>query len=132
MSESVGIVEFKVLYDKLKGLGEIDGAGRDILMTKFNMLSMDEKIVIIERAFSEVVCETMDEVEREAALHEVRTMLDLKAWFVKSALVLMTISMIGFLVIQVVYNEESGFMTATEAFAAIYGVVNELLLGGTK
>ena len=48
MSESVGIVEFKVLYDKLKGLGEIDGAGRDILMTKFNMLSMDEKIVIIE------------------------------------------------------------------------------------
>ncbi len=132
MSESVGIVEFKVLYDKLKGLGEIDGAGRDILMTKFNMLSMDEKIVIIERAFSEVVCETMDEVEREAALHEVRTMLDLKAWFVKSALVLMTMSMIGFLVIQVVYNEESGFMTATEAFAAIYGVVNELLLGGTK
>ena len=132
MGESVGIVEFKVLYDKLKGLGEIDGAGRDILMTKFNMLSMDEKIVIIERAFSEVVCETMDEVEREAALHEVRTMLDLKAWFVKSALVLMTISMIGFLVIQVVYNEESGFMTATEAFAAIYGVVNELLLGGTK
>lgn len=132
MSESVGIVEFKVLYDKLKGLGEIDGAGRDILMTKFNMLSMDEKIVIIERAFSEVVCETMDEVEREAALHEVRTMLDLKAWFVKSALVLMTVSMIGFLVIQVVYNEESGFMTATEAFAAIYGVVNELLLGGTK
>lgn len=132
MSESVGIVEFKVLYDKLKGLGEIDGAGRDILMTKFNMLSMDEKIVIIERAFGEVVCETMDEVEREAALHEVRTMLDLKAWFVKSALVLMTMSMIGFLVIQVVYNEESGFMTATEAFAAIYGVVNELLLGGTK
>ena len=132
MSESVGIVEFKVLYDKLKGLGEIDGAGRDILMTKFNMLSMDEKIVIIERAFSEVVCETMNEVEREAALHEVRTMLDLKAWFVKSALVLMTMSMIGFLVIQVVYNEESGFMTATEAFAAIYGVVNELLLGGTK
>lgn len=132
MGESVGIVEFKVLYDKLKGLGEIDGAGRDILMTKFNMLSMDEKIVIIERAFSEVVCETMDEVEREAALHEVRTMLDLKAWFVKSALVLMTMSMIGFLVIQVVYNEESGFMTATEAFAAIYGVVNELLLGGTK
>ena len=132
MSESVGIVVFKVLYDKLKGLGEIDGAGRDILMTKFNMLSMDEKIVIIERAFSEVVCETMDEVEREAALHEVRTMLDLKAWFVKSALVLMTMSMIGFLVIQVVYNEESGFMTATEAFAAIYGVVNELLLGGTK
>ena len=132
MSESVGIVEFKVLYDKLKGLGEIDGAGRDILMTKFNMLSMDEKIVIIERAFSEVVCETMDEVEREAALHEVRTMLDLKAWFVKSALVLMTMSMIGFLVIQVVYNEESGFMTATETFAAIYGVVNELLLGGTK
>ena len=132
MSESVGIVEFKVLYDKLKGLGEIDGAGRDILMTKFNMLSMDEKIVIIERAFSEVVCETMDEVEREAALHEVRTMLDLKAWFVKSALVLMTMSMIGFLVIQVVYNEESGFMTATEAFTAIYGVVNELLLGGTK
>lgn len=132
MSESVGIVEFKVLYDKLKGLGEIDGAGRDILMTKFNMLSMDEKIVIIERAFSEVVCETMDEVEREAALHEVRTMLDLKAWFVKSALVLMTMSMIGFLVIQVVYNEESGFMTATEAFAAIYGVVNELLLGGGK
>ncbi len=132
MSESVGIVEFKVLYDKLKGLGEIDGAGRDILMTKFNMLSMDEKIVIIERAFGEVVCETMDEVEREAALHEVRTMLDLKAWFVKSALVLMTVSMIGFLVIQVVYNEESGFMTATEAFAAIYGVVNELLLGGTK
>lgn len=132
MGESVGIVEFKVLYDKLKGLGEIDGAGRDILMTKFNMLSMDEKIVIIERAFSEVVCETMNEVEREAALHEVRTMLDLKAWFVKSALVLMTMSMIGFLVIQVVYNEESGFMTATEAFAAIYGVVNELLLGGTK
>ena len=132
MGESVGIVEFKVLYDKLKGLGEIDGAGRDILMTKFNMLSMDEKIVIIERAFSEVVCETMDEVERESALHEVRTMLDLKAWFVKSALVLMTMSMIGFLVIQVVYNEESGFMTATEAFAAIYGVVNELLLGGTK
>ena len=132
MGESVGIVEFKVLYDKLKGLGEIDGAGRDILMTKFNMLSMDEKIVIIERAFSEVVCETMDEVEREAALHEVRTMLDLKAWFVKSALVLMTMSMIGFLVIQVVYKEESGFMTATEAFAAIYGVVNELLLGGTK
>ena len=132
MGESVGIVEFKVLYDKLKGLGEIDGAGRDILMTKFNMLSMDEKIVIIERAFSEVVCETMDEVEREAALHEVRTMLDLKAWFVKSALVLITMSMIGFLVIQVVYNEESGFMTATEAFAAIYGVVNELLLGGTK
>lgn len=132
MSESVGIVEFKVLYDKLKGLGEIDGAGRDILMTKFNMLSMDEKIVIIDRAFSEVVCETMDEVEREAALHEVRTMLDLKAWFVKSALVLMTMSMIGFLVIQVVYNEESGFMTATEAFTAIYGVVNELLLGGTK
>ena len=132
MGESVGIVEFKVLYDKLKGLGEIDGAGRDILMTKFNMLSMDEKIVIIERAFSEVVCETMNEVEREAALHEVRTMLDLKAWFVKSALVLMTVSMVGFLVIQVVYNEESGFMTATEAFAAIYGVVNELFLGGGK
>ena len=132
MSESVGIVEFKVLYDKLKGLGEIDGAGRDILMTKFNMLNMDEKMAIIEMAFTEATCETMDEVEREVALHEVRTMLDLKAWFVKSALVLMTISMIGFLVIQVVYNEESGFMTATEAFAAIYGVVNELLLGGTK
>ena len=132
MDESKEIMEFKGLYDKLKGIGEIDSVGRDILLTRFSMLSVEDRMVIIERAFSEVVCEVMDEVEREAALHEVRTMLDLKAWFVKSALVLMTVSMIGFLVIQVVYNEESGFMTATEAFAAIYGVVNELFLGGGK
>lgn len=130
--ESFGLVEYKALLDKLRSVGELDKAAKDILIMKFDMLSIDDKIEIINRAYREVVCEVMSDVEAEVAIYEAKSLLDMRAWFVKSVIVLMTCSMIGFLVIQIIYNEESGFMTSAEAFAAIYGVINELILGGGK
>lgn len=131
-SESFGLVEYKALLDKLRSVGDLDRAAKDILLVKFDMLSIDDKIEIITRAHKEVVCEVMNDIEAEVAIYEAKSLLDMRAWFVKSVIVLMTCSMIGFLVIQIIYNEESGFMTSAEAFAAIYGVINELILGGGK
>ena len=130
--ESFGLVEYKALFDKLRSVGELDKAAKDILIVKFDMLSIDDKIEIINRAYREVVCETMSDIEAEVAIYEAKSLLDMRAWFVKSVIVLMTCGMIGFLVIQIIYNEESGFMTSAEAFAAIYGVINELILGCGK